>query len=43
MDGVVAKDKTRACRFVSSPGMQAVETDIAAGEKDKVWSQVCGR
>lgn len=30
-------------RFVSGPGMSALETDMAAGEMDKVWMQICKR
>lgn len=30
-------------RFVSGGSIQVVETDMAAGEMDKTWAQVCGR
>lgn len=30
-------------RFVSGGSIQVVETDMAVGEMDKTWSQVCGR
>ncbi len=30
-------------RFISGGDIQVVETDMAAGEMDKTWTQVCGR
>ena len=30
-------------RFVSGGSIQVVETDMAAGEMDKTWAQVCKR
>lgn len=30
-------------RFISGGSIQVIEADMAAGEMDKTWSQVCGR
>jgi len=30
-------------RFISGSDMQVVETDMAAGEMDKTWPQICKR